>query len=131
VVPSIPTRSPNLFENPPGAFRRLVADALRFWELRRLIYNFVLLVVVVAWVAGTWPHFRPMFQPQSLLLLAILALIANVCYCAAYLVDIPLQCTAIGGLWRRRRWALWVAGMLLAILLANYWIADEIYPFVR
>jgi hypothetical protein len=104
---------------------------MRFWEYRRLIYNFVLLAVVVAWVAGTWPHFRPMFEVHSLLLLAILALLANACYCAAYLVDIPMQCSGVGNLWRRWRWILWVAGMLLAILLANYWIVDEIYPFVR
>lgn len=127
----IPTGSPRIYQAPPGAFHGVVADAMRFWELRRLIYNFVLCVVVVAWVAATWPHFRPMFETHSLLLIAVLALIANVCYCAAYLVDIPMQCSAIGGLWRRRRWTLWLAGMLLAILLANYWIADEIYPFVR
>ncbi|HEV3420918.1 MAG TPA: hypothetical protein VG075_11480 [Candidatus Acidoferrum sp.] len=125
------TPSPGPYESSPPAFRRLIADAMRFWEYRRLIYNFVLLAVVVAWVAGTWPHFRPMFEVHSLLLLAILALLANACYCAAYLVDIPMQCSGVGNLWRRWRWILWVAGMLLAILLANYWIVDEIYPFVR
>jgi uncharacterized membrane protein YhhN len=126
-----PTESPGPYHVPPGTFRGLAADAVRFWELRRLIYNFVLLAVVVAWVAGTWPHFRPMFEPQSLLLLAVLALLANACYCAAYLVDIPLQCSPLGAMWKRRRWTLWLAGTLFAILLANYWIADEIYPFVR
>ncbi|HEV2102567.1 MAG TPA: hypothetical protein VGR58_07285 [Candidatus Acidoferrum sp.] len=123
-------------ENPhPNAslpsFRLLIGDSLRFWELRRLLYNFVLLAVVVAWVAGTWPHFRPMMEVHSLLLLAILALLANACYCAAYIVDLPMLYSAVGERWRRRRWTLWLAGTLLAILLANYWIADEIYPFVR
>lgn len=127
----LPTQSQGLDQIPPGAFRGLISDAMRFWELRRLIYNFVLLAVVVAWVVGTWPHFRPMFELHSLLLLAILALLANACYCAAYLVDIPMQCSELGALWRRWRWTLWVAGMMFAILLANYWIVDEIYPFVR
>jgi hypothetical protein len=31
----------------------------------------------------------------------------------------------------RRRLALWLAGMVFAIVFANYWIADEIYPFVN
>ena len=30
----------------------------------------------------------------------------------------------------RWRWALWLGGALFAVLLANYWIADEIYPYV-
>jgi hypothetical protein len=115
----------------PANFRGLLGDSLRYWELRRLIYNLVLLAVVAAWVAATWPHFRPMIEVHSLLLVAILALLANACYCAAYLVDIPMQCSAFSGLWKRRRWVLWLAGTLLAILLANYWIVDEIYPFVR
>jgi uncharacterized membrane protein YhhN len=125
------TGSPGLYQTPPGASRGLIADAMRFWELRRVLYNFVLLAVVIAWVVGTWPHFRPMIEVHSLLLLAILALLANACYCAAYVVDLPMQYSAVGDLWRRRRWMLWLAGMLLAILLANYWIVDEIYPFVR
>ena len=128
---SLPTQSPGIYETPPGAFRGLIANAIRFWEPRRLIYNLMLFTVVVTWVAATWPHFRPMFEVHSLLLLAILALVANACYCAAYLVDIPMQCSAFSNLWRRLRWALWLTGMLLAILLANYWISDEIYPFVR
>jgi hypothetical protein len=115
----------------PPNFRGLLGNSLRFWELRRLLYNLVLLAVVAAWVAATWPHFRPMIEFHSLLLLAILALLANACYCAAYVVDLPMQCSTFNNLWRRRRWTLWLAGMLLAILMTNYWIADEIYPFVR
>jgi len=118
-------------DGPQLTFRALIGESLRFWELRRLIYNLVLFTVVVTWVAITWPHFRPMIEVHSLLLLAILALLANACYCAAYLVDIPMQCSAFNGLWKRRRWILWLVGTLLAILFANYWIVDEIYPFVR
>ena len=35
--------------------------------------------------------------------------------------------------WERRRWrrAVWYAGTLFAVLLTNYRIADEIYPFVN
>ena len=63
-----------------------------------------------------------------LVILIILALLANVCYSAAYLVDISLQFTF--ATWRKYRWTLLLAGVLLAMLIENYWIADEIYPFV-
>jgi len=58
-----------------AALRALLDDALRYREPRRL----------------TWPHFRPALTRPALPLLFALAVLANVCYCAAYLVDLPLQ----------------------------------------
>jgi len=115
----------------PGSFRELLTDAIHYWEPRRIIYNFVLAAVVLAWIVFSWPHFRPALTLSSLLLLAVLALLANACYCASYLVDIPMQGSSLATIWKRRRWGLWLIGTLFAILLANYWIVDEIYPFVR
>ena len=111
-------------------FRGLLADAIRYWEPRRFVYNLVLAAVVLAWIVFSWPHFRPALTLSSLPPMVFLALVANVCYCAAYLVDISFQDSSLGAVWKRRRWGLWLLGTLLAILLANYWIADEIYPFV-
>ena len=115
----------------PAPSRPPFANALRFWELRRIFYNLVLFAVVVAWLVLTWPHFRPAFTLTSLLLLVIMGLLANVCYSAAYLVDLPMQHSTLCVIWRRWRWALWLVGTLFAVLLENYWIVDEIYPFVR
>jgi hypothetical protein len=126
-----PNQSQSYGESPSGRFRGLLADAIRFWEPRRLLYNFVLSAVAVVWLVATWPHFRVALTLPSLLLLAILALLANVCYCSAYLVDIPMQSSSLSAVWRRRRWGLWLIRALFAIVVANYWIADEIYPFVR
>jgi hypothetical protein len=131
MTPSPTSQSGNLGQSPVAPLRNLLSDAMRFWEPRRLIYNSVLAAVVLVWLVVTWPHFRPILTLQSLLLLFVLGLIANVCYCAAYLVDIPLQCSSFRGSWKRGRWGLWLAGTLAAIVLANYWIVDEIYPFVR
>ncbi len=128
---ALPTQSQGFGKSPSGPFRAFLTDAIRFWEPRRVIYNLVLAVVVVIWLVASWPHFRPMFTLHSLLLLTILALLANVCYCAAYLVDIPMQSLSVGDARRRYRWLLWVVGTLFAILFENYWIVDEIYPFVR
>ena len=117
--------------NPPIEPTPGFKDAIRFWELRRIAYNAILAAVVIGWVAASWPHFRPAMTLQSLLFLFFAALMANLCYCAAYLVDIPMQSSSLGGVWRRWRWTLWLLGTLLAILIANYWIADEIYSYVR
>jgi hypothetical protein len=123
--------APSLPQPPPASSRAPLAVALRFWEPRRIFYNLVLAAVVVAWLVLTWPHFRPAFTRTSLLFLVIMALLANVCYCAAYLVDLPLQHSTLCAVWRRWRWALWLVGTLFAVLFENYWFVDEIYPFVR
>ena len=110
--------------------RESLRDALRYWEPRRLWYNLALTALASAWVLLTWPHFRPAFTFQSVPKLLILAALANVCYSAAYPVDILMQQSSFGIAWRQRRWALWLFGTLFALVVACYWIADEIYPFV-
>lgn len=114
-----------------GSFGGTFREAIRFWEPGRIWYNLALVLLSLVWVVRTWPHFRPTVVlphlPESL----ALAGLANLCYCAAYLVELGLdQSPAARD--RRRRWrrALWVAGTLFALLLAQYWIADEIYPSV-
>ena len=125
-----PAQSGPSGKSPAGSFRELLADAIRFWEPRRVIYNLILAAATMTWLVATWPHFRPALTWDSLLFLVVAALLANACYCAAYLVDIPMQCSAVSRAWRWGRWGLWLAGMLFGLLLANYWIADEIYPYV-
>jgi hypothetical protein len=56
---------------------------------------------------------------------------ANLFYSAVYLVDIPVQLSPLGRVWRRWRIGLWLVGTLFAILFTNYWIADEIYAYVH
>lgn len=114
--------------NPP---REIMSDAIRYWEPRRIAYNAVLVGVVIAWIAFSWPHFRPAMRFESIAFLAILAMWANICYCAAYLVDFSMQFSFFRRGWLRWRWGLWTFGMMFAVLLANYWIADEIFPYVR
>ena len=123
------TESP-INETQPAALSAILSDALRYWERRRIWYNLLLTVVVAAWLVSTWPHFRSMLSMRSVLLLVILAAMANLRYCAAYVADLPMQFSLFQAVWRRRRWGLWVAGMVLAIALADYWIADEVYPYV-
>jgi hypothetical protein len=106
-----------------------LGNAARFWEPRRLMYNGLLATAFAVWVLASWPHFRPALTWPDILAFFGLAALANVCYSAAYLVDIPMQ-FSVSKNWQRWRWTLFAVGTLFALLLANYWIADEIYPYL-
>jgi len=106
-------------------------DAAGFWERQRLWYNAVLILIVVLWVVITWPHFRPAMNLVALGKMMVLALLANLCYCAGYAMEGFIQPLLAGESWRRARWILWIAGTLFAVVLSNYWIADEIYPDIQ
>jgi len=124
------TRNP--VQSPSSPLPELLHDAIRYWEPRRIVYNLVLTAVVIAWLVLTWPHFRDAATLSSLLKLVVLGLLANACYCAAYLVDIPMRRWTFRGVaWQRWRSGLYLAGTLFAVALANYWIVDEIYPFAH
>ena len=106
-------------------------DAARFWERQRIWYSAVLFAIVLLWVVLTWPHFRPAMNWVALGKMTVLGLLANLCYCSGYVTEGFIQPLLPQQFWRRARWAVWIAGMLFAILLTNYWVADEIYPDVQ
>jgi hypothetical protein len=97
-----PSRTDPSPAEPHGVVQRL-RNAAKYWEPRRILYNLVLMAVAVAWLFLTWPHFRPALNFSSLLKMSVLALMANVCYCAAYLVDIPVTYSAVAQQWQRWR----------------------------
>ena len=68
--------------------REMATDALRYWEPRRLLYNLLLAAIVVAYLIAGWPESAKTISFNSLLGLFVLAVLANVAYCAAYVVDI-------------------------------------------
>ena len=86
---------------------------------------------MLLWLALTWPHFRPSLTLGSLEVFLVLGLLANLCYSAAYLAEFFIQLLAPGPSRRRARIALFVMGTLFALVLENYWIADEIYPYAN
>ena len=106
------------------------SGAARYWESRRILYNVVLCAVALGWIVATWPHFRPAIAMSSVLPIGVLALLANLCYCAAYPAEALLQLCVSSGARGRWRLAIWITGTLLAVVLEYYWIGDEIYPYV-
>lgn len=102
-------------------FADLAADAIRYWELRRLAYNLALFAVVAVHFAASWPASRAFLARDPLLLFFGLAVLANVAYCAAYAVDLFAQFSGIRAEWVRRRWLLLLVGTAFAAVLAHFW----------
>jgi hypothetical protein len=108
--------------------RRVLAEASRFWEPRRIVYNLVLAIVTLGWLASTWPHSRAALAPQFALPLAVLVVLANLCYSSAYLVELAVPHVSARQNWPRWRPWLWGFGVGFAALLALYWLVDEVAP---
>jgi uncharacterized membrane protein YkvI len=101
--------------------REWVTDAIRYWEPRRILYNLVLTGVVVTCFVLELPHSQTAVSTNSLLFLFVLAVLANVAYCAAYVVDIFAQVSGFRELWQKYRWLLFVVGLLFAGVITRFW----------
>jgi hypothetical protein len=101
-------------------FRELAAEAIKYWEPRRLVYNLVLAAVVVSYFALAWPKSAAFLSVNFALVLFLLAVVANVCYCAAYVVDMFVQLSSVRTLWLRKRWLLFLLGMMFAAVITRF-----------
>jgi hypothetical protein len=107
-------------------FREKLSDAIRFWEVRRIFYNLWLAAIVIFYFFLNWPASRSVLEFDPLLGLFMLAVLANVAYCAAYPVDVFVQMSGLRETWRSFRWVLFLIGMIFAGILTR-WIV--IGPF--
>ncbi len=101
-------------------WRDYLSAAIRYWEPRRLSYNLVLVAVVVLHIVSGWPSSRESLRFNGLLFLFALAVLANVGYCAAYVVDIVVQMSGFRDAWLRIRWILFAIGLAFAATLAHF-----------
>ena len=101
-------------------FRESITDAIRFWEPRRLAYNALLSVIVLFYFLRAYPASKAVLTLDSILGLFLLAVLANVAYCAAYLADAFAQWSSYGDDWRQYRWILFAVGMLFAGILTRF-----------
>ena len=100
--------------------RDALSDAVRYWEPRRILYNCALLVVVAVVYYANLPRARANLTFEALQSLFVLAVLANVAYCAAYVVDVLAQITTFRAVWLRLRWVLLLIGVVFASVLANF-----------
>lgn len=108
---------------PKGFLARLsgyAADGLRYWEPRRLIFNAVLALVVLVHFFAAWPVSRERLSFDLMLGIFFLAVLANICYCAVYLVDLFVQFSGLHAAWRFGRVVLLSVGTAFAATIAHF-----------
>jgi hypothetical protein len=104
-----------------ATIREWATDAIRYWEPRRILYNLVLAAIVLTYFAMGLPATKGLLTVNFVLLLFLLAVLANVAYCAAYAVDIFAQISGFRELWQRVRWVLFAIGVAFAGVITRFW----------
>ena len=100
--------------------REYFTEAIRFWEPRRIIYNLVLAGIVIGYFVAGYPGSKAVLSLDFALGLFLLAVAANVAYCAAYLPDIFVQASGFRDVWQRARWALFGIGTGFAAVITRF-----------
>jgi len=101
-----------------------VADALRYWEPRRVIFNAVLGAVVLGHVLAGWPDSTARLSVNVLLGFFFLGVLANVCYCAVYVVDLFVQFSGLRDAWGKWRVAVLSVGTAFAGVIAHFFCTN-------
>lgn len=101
-------------------FRQSATDAVKYWERRRIVYNLGLAIVVLLCFWAEYPGSRNALKIDLLLAVFVLAVIANVAYCAAYFVDLFAQATGYRELWQKYRWIVLALGTVFAGVITRF-----------
>jgi hypothetical protein len=109
-------------------FKENLSEAIRYWEPRRILYNAVLTLIVLAHFALLFPVSKAALKLDLLLLLFLLAVLANVAYCAAYLVDLFAQSSELRSIWLQYRWVLLLIGITFASVLTHFFALSLFQP---
>jgi hypothetical protein len=107
-------------------------QVIRWWELRRLVYNAVLLVVGVAAIAGMeWvmtkviPVGEDAIEPMLLFVgVVVYGVMANLCYTLGWIIELRSRKTDPLAARRRGQW-MFRAGLLFSCVLTSlpFWFA--------
>ncbi|HET9803274.1 MAG TPA: hypothetical protein VFP96_08560 [Candidatus Acidoferrum sp.] len=103
--------------------REAVSNAIKFWEPRRILYNVLLAAIVIGhffYFSKTLANMKSIMSFDGVLGLFLLAVLANVAYCAAYPVDLFAQWSSYREVWLRYRWLLFILGLIFAAILTRF-----------
>jgi hypothetical protein len=103
------------------SLRESLTDAIRYWEPLRLAYNLVLAVIVLTYFWRGYPGSKASLSLDAIFFVFLLAVLANVAYCAAYVVDLFAQASGYRETWRSTRWVLFAIGLLFASVVTRFW----------
>lgn len=107
-------------ESQPPKTNAVATDLLRYWEPRRLIYNAALGLIVLVHFFINAPASWQSITLDVVLVTFLLAVTANVLYCAAYLVDGVVQFTPFRTVWLQIRWLMFALGVAFATVLTHF-----------
>jgi hypothetical protein len=120
LIPSTLASHARIFRVDSQTLRESVTGAIRYWEPRRLIYNAVLAAIVLIYFGIYYPASKSFLSIDSVLFLFLLVVLANVAYCAAYPVDIFVSASSYRDEWQKRRWVVFVIGLLFAAIITRF-----------
>jgi hypothetical protein len=103
-----------------SALRDRLTDALRYWEPRRIIYNLILGAIVAFYFFKAYPASKSQVTLNGCLGVFLLAVLANICYCAAYVPDVVAQSSGFAETWRKYRWIVLLTGILFAGIVTRF-----------
>ena len=99
--------------------REVLTDAFRYWEIRRIVYNAVLAAIVVFYFVLGLPKSTERLTFDLLQGLFILAVLANIAFCAAYIADVAAHFSGFRDVWIRFRIGLLLIGILFAGIITR------------
>jgi len=108
-------------------WREIASEAIRSWERMRLVYCGVLALVVLVHFVGAWPASLKRLDVEFLMVLFILAVLANVLYTLAYIPDVFVQLSEFRQAWRRMRWGLFIIGTAFAAIVTRFVAMDMFF----
>lgn len=108
--------------------REYLTDAIRYWEPRRILYNLALAAVFLFYFIRAFPNSKAAISLDSILVLFLLVVLANVAYSAAYVVDVFVQASGFRERWRAQRWCLFGIGLTFAAILTRFCAVGAFAP---
>lgn len=99
------------------SFRDILTDSIRYWERMRILYNLALVLIVIGCFSAYWPSSQSRLRLEFFTSVSIMALMANLLFCAAYPIDMIVQYSHLRPSWIRYRVGLFGCGLVFASLL--------------